>query len=60
MKFKYVGDKAEMKNVYGYDFSGGVAVEIPKENELVIAKLRSNNHFEVVKKARKMAPDKAE
>lgn len=56
MHFKYIGDKKEMKNVYGYDFSGGEAVEIPESDTLACNKLSGNSHFEKVKKRRPSVP----
>lgn len=43
MKFRYVGDKEEMK-AFGFDFSGGAEVEV--EDERVIRKLLGNSHFQ--------------
>ncbi len=46
MKFRYVGDKEEMK-AFGYDFSNGETPDVT--DETVIRKLSGNCHFEVVK-----------
>ena len=48
MKIQYIGDKSEMKNVYGYDFSWRAVVDIPEDDTLVIRKLSNNSHFKVV------------
>ncbi len=48
MLIKYIGDKSEMKNVYGYDFSWRAVVDIPESDTLAIRKLSNNSHFEVV------------
>lgn len=46
--FRYKGEKREMRNVYGFDFSNHKVVEIPEENTLAIKKLSGNSHFEQV------------
>ena len=48
MKFKYNGDKKDMKGVFGLDFSKGKVVEVTDSH--AIEKLSNNSHFDVVKK----------
>jgi hypothetical protein len=50
-KFRYIGERKNMNGVFGYDFSGGVDVEVT--NEHVIGKLTNNSHFEIVKTGHK-------
>jgi hypothetical protein len=45
MKFRYIGDKENMK-VFGYDFSGGQTPDVTDEN--AIKRLQGNHFFEVV------------
>lgn len=59
MKIKYIGDKSEMKNVYGYDFSWRAVVDIPESDTLAIRKLSNNSHFEVVESGNDEPKDEA-
>jgi len=45
MKFRYLGDKKDMK-AFGYDFSKGATPDVTDEN--AIKRLSGNNHFEAV------------
>ena len=45
MLFKYIGDKKEMKDVYGYNFSGNAIVDIPDSDTRTIRMLGANSHF---------------
>jgi hypothetical protein len=45
MKFRYVGDKADMR-VFGYDFSDGQTPDVTDEH--AIKKLSGNSHFEEI------------
>jgi hypothetical protein len=51
VKFRYIGKNKDMNGVFGYDFSGGVDVEVT--NEHAIGKLTNNSHFEIVKTGHK-------
>jgi len=46
MKFRYLGDKKDMK-VFGYDFSKGATPDVTDEN--AIKRLSGNTDFEIVK-----------
>lgn len=53
--FKYIGEKKEMKNCYGYDFSNWEKVTVRTDDKLAISKLSNNSHFKEVKKKAKKA-----
>jgi hypothetical protein len=46
MKFRYLGDKKDMK-AFGYDFSKGATPDVTDEN--AVKRLSGNNTFETVK-----------
>ena len=50
MKFRYLGDKKDMK-AFGYDFSKGATPDVTDEN--AIKRLSGNNTFEIVKELAK-------
>lgn len=53
MKFKYIGEKKEMKDVYGYDFSDHAIVDAPDSDALATKKLSANSHFMLIDDAEK-------
>lgn len=50
MKFRYLGEEENM-NVFGYDFSNQATPDVTEE--MFIAKLTGNSHFETVKEDKK-------
>ncbi len=52
MKFRYLGKKEDMK-VFGYDFTNGATPDVTED--IFVAKLSGNSHFEAVKESKKKA-----